>query len=398
MKHLSRLASQLSGQKMFQIMDKARAIEATGREVIHLEIGDPDFDTPPSVVAACKAALDSGMTHYVSSYGLAELRAAGAETTLKSRGFKPDIEQIVVTAGANIQLYYVVACTVNPGDEVIITDPSFVSYQEITRLVGGIPVTVSLREENGFRLDPDDLEKAITKKTRLIITNSPHNPTGSVIQSDAYKAIYDICERHDLYLLSDEVYGRMVYETPEVRFFSPSVFDQCKERVIVAHSLSKSFSMTGWRIGAVTAPIVLARKIALLLETTSSCVSPFVQKAAISALTETKEYVDGMMLEFRRRRDVLVSALNRMDGVSCLPPDGAFYAFANIKRTGLTSIQFSDVLLEQYGIAVCPGVYFGKAGEGYVRFCFAQSMQKLRRATELMQNFKALPVNLKLTK
>jgi aspartate aminotransferase len=387
MKNISKIANQLTGQKMFQIMDKSRIIEDSGREVIHLEIGDPDFASPPRVIEACKDALDNGMTHYVSSYGLEELRLAGAESTLKSRGYKPDIGQIVITAGANVQIYYVVACTVNPGDEVIITDPAFVTYQEIIKLVGGIPVKVPLREENNFRLDPLDLEKAITKNTRLIITNSPHNPTGAVIQKDTYKEIYNICEKYDIYLLSDEVYGRMVYEKPGMQFFSPSTFDQCKERVIVVHSLSKSFSMTGWRVGAVTAPVNLANKIALLLETTSSCVSPFIQKAAISALLETKDYVDQMMIHFRNRRDLLVKGLNQIDGLSCQLPDGAFYAFANIKKTGLTSIEFSDVLLENYGIATCPGIYFGDAGEGYVRFCFAQSEEKIKIACDRMLNF-----------
>lgn len=387
MKNISKIANQLTGQKMFQIMDKSRIIEDSGREVIHLEIGDPDFASPPRVIEACKDALDKGMTHYVSSYGLEELRCAGAESTLKSRGYKPDIGQIVITAGANVQIYYVVACTVNPGDEVIITDPAFVTYQEIIKLVGGVPVKVPLREENNFRLDPLDLEKAITKNTRLIITNSPHNPTGAVIQKDTYKEIYNICEKYDIYLLSDEVYGRMVYEKPGMQFFSPSTFDQCKERVIVVHSLSKSFSMTGWRVGAVTAPVNLANKIALLLETTSSCVSPFIQKAAISALLETKDYVDQMMIHFRNRRDLLVKGLNQVEGISCQLPDGAFYAFANIKKTGLTSIEFSDVLLENYGIATCPGIYFGDAGEGYVRFCFAQSEEKIKIACDRMLNF-----------
>jgi len=387
MKNISKIANQLTGQKMFQIMDKARIIEDSGREVIHLEIGDPDFASPPVVIEACKDALDSGITHYVSSYGLEELRLAGAQSTFRSRGYMPDIRQIVVTAGANVQIYYVVVCTVNPGDEVIITDPAFVTYQEIIKLVGGIPVKVPLREENNFRLDPLDLEKAITKNTRLIITNSPHNPTGAVIQKDTYKEIYNICEKYDVYLLSDEVYGRMVYEKPGMQFFSPSTFDQCKERVIVVHSLSKSFSMTGWRIGAVTAPINLASKIALLLETTSSCVSPFIQKAAISGLLETKDYVDQMMVHYRNRRDLLVKGLNQVEGLSCQLPDGAFYAFANIKKTGLTSIEFSNVLLEKYGIATCPGVYFGDAGEGYVRFCFAQSEEKIKIACDRMLNF-----------
>ncbi len=388
MKNISKLADQLTGQKMFQIMDKARILEAAGHEIIHLEIGDPDFASPPEAIKACKSSLDNGLTHYVSSYGLEELRNAGSEANFKSRGFRPQIDQIVVTAGANIQIYYVVACTVNPGDEVIISDPSFVTYEEIIKLVGGVPVKIPLREENNFRLDPSDLERAITKNTRLIITNSPHNPTGAVIQKNTYREIYDICEKYDIYLLSDEVYGRMVYQNSDVSFFSPSEFDQCKERVIIVHSLSKSFSMTGWRIGAVTAPIILARKIALLLETTSSCVPPFIQKAAVAAISGSKDYVDKMMIHYKSRRDLLVKELNKVDGISCQLPDGAFYAFANIKKTGLTSIEFSNVLLEKFGIATCPGIYFGNAGEGFVRFCFAQPEEKIKIACMRMLNFK----------
>ena len=267
------------------------------------------------------------------------------------------------------------------------TDPSFVSYAAIIKLLGAIPVFVPLLEENGFILDPDDLKSAITNKTRLVITNSPNNPTGSVIPQKIYKEIFDIVDKYDLYLLSDEVYGRMVYEDINIKFSSPSIFDHCKERVIIVHSLSKSFAMTGWRIGAVTAPVELARKIALLLETTSSCVSPFIQYAAISALTDSKEYVNNMVKEYQVRRDFLVSKLNNIDGIHCTKPDGAFYIFANIKKTGLSSIEFCDNLLSQSGVAACPGIYFGNKGEGYARFCFAKPIEYLDDAMSSMENY-----------
>ena len=384
---LSSVANGLTGQRMFQIMDRARRLEAEGREIIHLEIGDPDFPSPPTAVAACKAALDAGDTHYASSYGLADLRRIGAMLTERSRGFRPDIEQIVVTAGANVQIYYVVACTVDPGEEVIILDPSFVSYEAIIRVVGGVAVKVPLRECNGFEPDLAEIEAAITQKTRLIIVNSPHNPTGTVYSAATMEGLFRLAVKYDLILLSDEVYGRMVFSDSAVRFFSPSVFDQCRERVVICHSLSKSYAMTGWRIGALTAPEFLARKIALLLETTSSCVSPFVQRGAIAALTDGNAYAVHMVEEYRVRRDLMVSALNDTPGVHCRAPHGTFYAFANVASTGRDSESFSELLLDKLGIATCPGNYFGPSGEGYVRFCFAQSREKLARAGELLRGF-----------
>lgn len=381
---LSLLASGLTGQKMFQIMDRARKLEDAGREIIHLEIGDPDFASPPAAVAACKAALDADDTHYASSYGLADLRRVGANLTERSRGFRPDIEQIVVTAGANVQIYYVVACTVNPGEEVIILDPSFVSYEAIIRVVGGVAVKVPLREENGFEPDISEIEAAIGPKTRLIIVNSPHNPTGTVYSAATMERLFRLAQKYDLFLLSDEVYGRMVFSDSAVSFFSPSVFDQCRERVVMCHSLSKSYAMTGWRIGALTAPEFLARKVALLLETTSSCVSPFIQRGAIAALTESNIYAESMIEEYRARRDVMLDALNAVAGVHCRVPHGTFYAFANVKGTGLGSEEFAEMLLDRLGIATCPGNYFGPSGEGYVRFCFAQSRARIARAAGLL--------------
>jgi aspartate/methionine/tyrosine aminotransferase len=373
---------------MFQIMDRARQLEAEGREIIHLEIGDPDFPSPSAAIAACKEALDTGYTHYVSSYGDVELRRTGAMLTERSRGFRPDIEQIVVTAGANIQIYYVVACTVDPGEEVIILDPSFVSYEAIIRVVGGVAVKVPLRETNGFEPDIVEVEAAITSKTRLIIVNSPHNPTGAVYSEATMEGLYRLAVKHDLFLLSDEVYGRMVFPDSDTQFFSPSVFDRCRERVVICHSLSKSYSMTGWRIGALTAPEFLARKIALLLETTSSCVAPFIQRGAAAALNDGNIYSANMIEEYCVRRDLMVAAINEIPGVYCHRPQGTFYTFVNVVGTGLRSEEFSELLLDQLGVATCPGNYFGQTGEGYVRFCFARSTREIERAAERLKSIK----------
>lgn len=384
---LSILANDLTGQKMFQIMDRARKLESGGREIIHLEIGDPDFQSPSAAIEACKKALDEDDTHYVSSYGLEDLRKIGAILTDRSRGFRPDIDQIVVTAGANVQIYYVVSCCVNPGEEVIVFDPSFVSYEAIIRVVGGISVKVQLHEKNGFEPEISEVEAAITPKTRLLIVNSPHNPTGVVYSAKTMKSLYDLAVKYDLFLLSDEVYGRMVFKDSTTPFFSPSIYDKCRERVVICHSLSKSYSMTGWRIGALTAPVFLARKIALLLETTSSCVAPFVQRAAIAALVNSNTYAEKMVEEYRARRDILVKAINAVPKITCQLPQGTFYAFANITKTGFSSEEFSEFLLNELGIATCPGNYFGPSGEGYIRLCFAQSLDKLYRVEQLLMGF-----------
>ena len=380
MKNLSYIANNLQGQKMFQVMALAKKLERQGVNVIHLEIGDPDFDSPPNVVEAACDALRRGHTHYAISAGLEEFRAAAAKMTMRSRGFLPTIDQILVTPGGNIQIYLAIACTVNPGEEVIITDPCFVSYTSIIELCGAKAVKVPVYEKNEFKIDPDDLRKAVTNNTRMIIINSPHNPTGSLMSEDDIKSIYKIAEDADIYLLSDEVYGRMVYADAQNKFFSPSVYDQCRERTLIVHSFSKSYAMTGWRIGGFTGPELVVRRMALLLETVTSCVSPFIQLAAIEAMTGSQEYVDGMMDAYRRRRDIIVTGLNEIRGIKCLKPGGAFYAFPNISGTGFTSEEFSTIMLEKAGVATCPGNYFGQAGEGFVRFCYANSEDNIINA------------------
>lgn len=389
MKYLSHASKELEGQKMFQILAKAQEMEKKGKNVIHLEIGDPDFDTPANVVEAAVNSLRRGNTHYVKSSGMDALKEASIERSIKSRGFAPEKNQILVTAGANVQIYYALACLANPGDEIVTVDPCFVSYKSIIKFLGLKPVFVPLYEENEFKINPLDLEAAITDNTRLILINSPHNPTGSVLSEHDIRKIYSIAEEKDLYLLSDEVYGRMVYEEDkDVSFFSPSSIDNCKERSIVIHSLSKSYAMTGWRIGAVTGPSNVIEKMTLLLETTSSCVSPFIQEAAIEALSSKQEAITSMIHEFKKRRDLMVSLINEIPQLSCVKPKGAFYVFVNVKKTGMTDLEFCDYVLSELGVAACPGSYFGKFGEGYVRFCFANSQENIKEAMKrIKKNF-----------
>jgi len=384
MKMLSEVANRLNGQKMFQILEKTKKLESEGKNIYHFEIGDPDFDTPNNIVDAAMKSLMDGDTHYTKSSGIDELKEIAQEVTLRSRGFKPDTNQLLVTAGANIQLYYAIVCTVNPGDDVIIPDPSFVSYQSILKFVGANIIKVPLREENNFQLTQWDIAKAITPKTRMIIINSPSNPTGAVMSPYEISEIYNLAKKHDAYLLSDEIYARMVYD---VRHHSPSLHDECKERVILVNGFSKSYAMTGWRLGVCTGPKDVIEKMGLMLETTSSCVSPFIQKAGIEALTGSQIPILGMVSELKNRRDVIVEGLNSMNKISCINPDGAFYVFPNIIKTGMTSDEFTDYLLYEAGIAVCSGTAFGKNGEGHIRMSYANnSIDHIEAALDSMRS------------
>lgn len=379
MMNLSDAAQRLEGQKMFQILGKAKELEREGKSILHFEMGDPDFDTPKNIINAAYEALNHGKTHYAPSGGILEMKVAAADVTSRSRGFKPDLDQLLVTPGANAQLFYAMACSANPGEEVIMPDPSFVSYNAIASFLGLKAVKVPLREENEFRLNPEDVRRAVTDKTRMIIINSPSNPTGSVMTPTENEEIFNIAREADAYLLSDEIYARMIFRDSKTKFSSPSKHDSCRERVIVVNGFSKSYAMTGWRLGVVTGPSEIIKKMELLLETTSSCVSPFIQYAGVEALKGEQEPIFRMVEEFRKRRDVVVRGLNELPGVRCLEPKGAFYAFPNITGTGLTSQQFADKMLDEAGVALCPGTIFGQAGEGYVRMCYANSTENIER-------------------
>jgi len=385
MKSLSQVTSKIDGQPMFKYLDMAKSLEARGQHLIHMEIGEPDFDTPKNVTWAAVQSLSNGETHYGSSFGLQEFREAVQFATERSRGFRPDLDQVLITPGANIAIYYAVFCLVDPGFEVIVPDPGFSTYYSNIKMCGAVPVRVPLKEENEFRMSPDDIEAAITDKTRLIIINSPQNPTGSVLTTDEVKRIYEIAKKHDIYIYSDEIYARMNYEP--IGFASPSIYDHCKEHVILSNGFSKAFAMTGWRLGTLIGPANVIERMAALLQTTSSCVSAFVQRAGIEAIRGSQETVTNMMAEYQARRDLLVDGLNRVKGFKCLRPGGAFYVFPNITETGLSSDQVVEKLMSA-GVVTLPGHCFGKHGEGYIRLCYATSRENIQEG--LNRIYKAL--------
>ena len=382
---LSKAAHLLQGQPMFKILSRIKEMERAGERIVHFEIGDPDFPTPQHIIDAAAAALNGGATHYSDSMGDYDFRKVIAENNMKTRGFQPDIDQVLVASGANILIYYAVRCLVDPGDEVIVQDPCFPTYLSVFNFCGVKPVSVPLHEENGFRLDPKELEERITDRTRLIIINSPHNPTGAVIEPEKLKEIGEIARKHRIYLYLDEIYSRMNYG--DIPFYSPSVLDQCKEFTILANGFSKAFAMTGWRLGTCIGPKKVMEKMGLMLQTTSSCVSSFIQKAGIAAIQGSQDAVNAMMQEYKERRDILVSGLNEIKNIECPNPGGAFYVFPNITRTGLSSEQFAQLLLENGKVGVCAGSDFGKCGEGYIRLCYATSKDEIIEGLKRIKNF-----------
>lgn len=363
---------------MFKVLEKVARLEEAGLNIVHLEIGDPDFSTPRHIVEATKRSLDSGETNYVSSWGLPDFVQAIRNATLKSRGFLPDREQVLVTPGANISIFYTVFCLVNPGCEVLVPDPGFPTYLSAIKMCGAIPIPYKLCEKNGFRTRAVDIEPLITDRTRLLILNSPNNPTGAVTEADHLRRVFELARNYDLYVYSDEIYSRMVYD--DRAFFSISSIDHARERVILSNGFSKAFAMTGWRLGSVIAPKEIAERMMLLLQTTSSCVSPFIQRGGIAAIEGEQSSVNAMMTAYRKRRDLLVDGLNSIRGIRCHKPGGAFYAFPNISSFGLSSENFSDMILQEAHVALLPGSNFGPSGEGFVRMVYATSEGEIREA------------------
>lgn len=386
---LTKFAESLQGQPMFKVLERVQEMQRQGKDVIHFEIGDPDFPTPKNIKDAAIKAIQEGKTHYAPSIGVRELREVVRETTFKTRGFLPSLDQVLIAPGANILIYYAVRCLVEPGDEVIVPDPGFPTYYSVLSSCGAKPVRVPLKEENSFRMNPKDVRSAITDKTRLIILNSPHNPTGSVMTEEEIMEMAKIAEEFDIYLYSDEIYSRTMFDD-HIKFSSPSTLDQCKKRTIVANGFSKGFSMTGWRIGVAIGPEDVIAKMSLLLQTTSSCVPPFIQYAALEAITGDQTEVRMMVKEYKERRDILVEGLNNIKGISCLNPGGAIYVFPNITETGMTSEEFVDFVLNKANVALLPGTNFGDYGEGYIRMCYANSKENiiegLRRIKSVLEN------------
>lgn len=380
MREIAANAALIQGQPMFKVIDKVKRLEAQGRDIVHLEIGDPDFTTPRHVIEAAQKSLDLGETHYGSSWGLSDFVQTMRQATLKSRGFLPDIDQVLVTPGANISIFYAIFCLVNPGNEVLVPNPGFPTYLSSIGMCGAQAVPYPLHESNGFRMRAEDIEPLITPRTRLLIINSPQNPTGAITEPEHLKEIFELAEKYDLYIYSDEIYSRMVYEEGE--FFSIASLDQARERVILSNGFSKAFAMTGWRLGSVIAPKQVADRMMMLLQTTSSCVSAFVQRAGIAAIEGNQAPVIEMMAAYQRRRDLLVNGLNAIPGIQCHLPGGAFYAFPNISSFGLSSEEFADVMLEKANVALLPGSNFGSQGEGFVRLVYASSETNIQMALE----------------
>jgi len=382
MREIAANAALIQGQPMFKVIDKVKRLEAQGRDIVHLEIGDPDFTTPRHIIDAAQLSLDRGETHYGSSWGLADFIETMRQATLKSRGFLPDIDQVLVTPGANISIFYAIFCLVNPGYEVLVPNPGFPTYLSSISMCGAQVIPYPLHESNGFRMRAADIEPLITPRTRLLIINSPQNPTGAITEPEHLKEIYELAEKYDLYIYSDEIYSRMVYE--DGRFFSIASLDEARERVILSNGFSKAFAMTGWRLGSVIAPRIIAERMMMLLQTTSSCVSTFVQRAGIAAIEGDQSSVNEMMEVYRRRRDLLVRGLNSIPGIQCHLPGGAFYAFPNISSFGLSSEEFADLMLEKANVALLPGSNFGSQGEGFVRLVYASSEANIQTALERM--------------
>lgn len=378
MREIARNAMNIQGQPMFKVIDKVKLLEAQGREIVHLEIGDPDFTTPLHIIEAAKKSLDAGETHYGSSWGLPDFIETIRKATNKSRGFMPELDQVLVTPGANISIYYSIFCLVNPGQEVLVPNPGFPTYLSSIAMCGATAVPYLLHEENGFGMRAADIEPLITDKTRLLIINSPQNPTGAITEPEHLKEIYELAVKHDLYIYSDEIYSRMVYE--ERDFFSIASLDQARERVILSNGFSKAFAMTGWRLGSIIAPPVIAERMMMLLQTTSSCVSAFVQRAGTAAIEGDQNPIKVMMDDYKSRRDLLVDGLNAIPGITCHKPGGAFYAFPNISSFGMTSEQFADAMLDKANVALLPGSNFGSQGEGFVRMVYASSTANINKA------------------
>ena len=382
--HKLRLAERmdrLGTESAFEVLVRARALEAVGREVIHLEIGEPDFPTAPNIVEAAAEALRQGWTHYGPPAGLPELRQAVAEDAGRRRGVSFDPSEVVITPGAKPIMFFTILALVNDGDEVLYPNPGFPIYESMINFVGGRPVPYAMPEPEDFEVDVDGILEKITVRTRLLILNSPHNPTGGALSREKLQRLAQGLVDRELFVLSDEIYGRLLFEGEHVSLVQ---FPGMKEKTILLDGFSKTYAMTGWRLGYGVMRADLAEQMILLMTNSNSCTASFTQRAGIAALEGDQGPVDRMVAEFRRRRTVMVDGLNRLRGFRCRQPRGAFYAYPNITGTGRRSQELADALLKEAGVACLSGTAFGAWGEGYLRFSYANSVENIRKALDWM--------------
>ena len=383
---LARRMHAIGTETAFEAAARARALEAEGRSVIHLEIGEPDFATPANVIAAAHGALDAGWTHYTPPLGIPALREAIAADARLRKGFDADAANVVVTPGAKPIMFYALLALIDDGDEVIYPDPGFPIYESMTRVAGGTAVPYALREENDFRLDIDELRSLVSDRTKMIIFNSPHNPTGGVLRREDIEAIASIARERDILVLADEIYGRVMHDGEHLSIAS---LPDMAERTIVLDGFSKTFAMTGWRLGYAILPPSLVGPFSKLIINSVSCTSAFSQMAAAEALTGPQDDVHAMVDEFRVRRDMVVAGLNEIPGIRCRMPQGAFYVFPSVAGTGLDGDRFADKLLHDAGVCVLSGTAFGQVGKDHIRISYANSQENLREALARMSAFVA---------
>jgi aspartate aminotransferase len=388
---LAERMNRIAVETAFEVLVRARALEATGRSVIHLEIGEPDFETPHHIVEADKRALDEGWTHYGPTQGYPEFRTAIANHVNETRGIQVGPEHVCVVPGGKPIMFFPMLALLEPGDEVIYPNPGFPIYESMIEFLGATPVPIPLQEERGFSFDLRLFEKSLSEKTKLIILNSPQNPTGGVIPADDIRAIASLLRDRDVMILSDEIYSRIYFEEPPLSITSlPGML----EKTILLDGFSKIYSMTGWRLGYGVMPLWLVDAVNKLMVNSNSCTASFTQRAGLAALTGPQDDALKMVAEFRRRRDAFCAALNKIPGFRCPIPAGAFYAFPNITATGWKSKPLADALLEQAGVACLSGTAFGRYGEGYLRFSIANSYENLMQAVERIDAFiRAHPVS-----
>jgi aspartate aminotransferase len=378
--------SRLGTEGAFEVLARARQLESLGRDVLHLEIGEPDFATPDNIVEAAVGALHGGYTHYTPAAGIPEVRESLAAFVQRQLGVDVGAHEVVLTPGSkNVLLFTLLAC-VEPGDEVIYPDPGYPVYKSLIDFVGACAVPIRLREERNFGIDLEELERLVTPRTRLLIVNSPHNPTGAVLSEEEIAFICRLARERDLLVLSDEIYSRIVYDRPHVSFLAQPGM---RERTVLMDGMSKAYAMCGWRLGYGVAPPALAERFEQLLINSSSCAAAFTQMAAVEAWESpaSESAVERMVERFRARRDLLVEGLNLIPGVSCRRPQGAFYAFPNIEETGMDEQSLAMGLLEEAGVAVLAGTAFGAGGRGFIRLAYTQGEDDIARALDRMGSY-----------
>src|SRR6266481_1787129 len=381
---LAKRMTRLGTETAFDVLVKAKALEAQGRDIVHLEIGEPDFDTPANIIEAGCDALHLSFTHYGPSAGLMELREVIAQYVSETRRVNVTPDEVVVVPGGKPIIFFSVLALAEEGDEIIYPNPGFPIYESMINYVGAKAVPIRLREELDFRLDVDELASLINDRTKLIILNSPQNPTGGVLTKDDIAAIARAIGDRNIMVLSDEIYSRLIFEGEHHSIMS---VDGMKERTILLDGFSKTYAMTGWRMGYGVMRADLAAHIARLMTNPASCTASFTQVAGVEALRGPQDLVDQMRVEFQKRRDVMVAGLNKIKGFSCRLPKGAFYVFPNITKTGWPSKKLADALLDDAGVAALSGTAFGNFGEGYLRFSVANSIENIEKALERVQNW-----------